>query len=723
MVVRQLDANEQTSLFGLRVLARLVVYRNRGGDLRPETDLMITILAFLLFTAEPLPYACGPYLLLPGVEQMTIVIDHSLPIAAELVYGVEGGESEKRVVHTAIQRHHVFKLDGLQPGSQYWYEVRTGTELASGRRSFHTLPAKPDSYEVIVLGDVRSLPQRWHAVSQRVYQDEPSALFVIGTGDYPSDGSKYTLWRKQFFEPARNLLASKPMWPAIGNHEKTRRHDDLTRPEASRYFSLFELPGNERWYRVDYHLMTLLVVDSNSRLSPDHEQYKWLRKQLRSERKRFTLVAFHHAPFSSGPHASIHPDATPKEWPIDEGRRFLVPLFEMYDVDVVLNGHDHIYERSEKNGIPYIVTGGGGAPLYKINSSPNPYQVVAKSTNHYVRLKVAKDGIDLKAIDTSGETIDSARFTPNAKNLTRRAHHVHERVKNSIVAGQPNLAKQTLPCTINNPLDHEMALRIMLKEAEQTSEEVLVTLAPGASKVIEIALAPSVSPAPKPWQGFRFCQLMATVSSQDEALPIDFSFKQRIELSVPQYELQSLANVTVDGDATEWKGVPAMRIGVKQPVPRGSNQYSGAEDLEADLRLAVSDALLHLFVEVRDPDIVDNGKDSFFLSDSCNLVLQAPRWQRQLAAPTIIAFGASGRTNHKAVHQVKRWNGGYSIEASIPLDGTPFAKQNNGPLEAQFEIVLVDQDPGQSPSLHRLWTNHLRANVADYGTLRWSRMR
>lgn len=682
---------------------------------------MIALLALLLFVAEPLPYACGPYLLLPGVEQMTIVVDHSLPIAAELVYGIEGEDGVQRVVHATVQRHHVFKLSDLRPGTRYWYEVRTGTELASGKRNFRTLPAKPDSYEVVVLGDVRSLPQRWHAVSQRIFEHERDALFVIGTGDYPSDGSKYAQWRKQFFEPARNLLASKPMWPAIGNHENTRRHDDLTRPEASRYFSLFELPGNERWYRVDYHLMTLLVVDSNSRLSPEHEQYKWLRQQLRTERKRYTLVAFHHAPFSSGPHASIHPDATPKEWPIDEGRRFLVPLFEMYSVDVVLNGHDHIYERSEKNGIPYIVTGGGGAPLYKINSSPNPYQVVAKSTNHYVRLEVSKDGIDLKAIDTAGEVIDSVRFAPNDDSLARRTHHVSERVKKNVVVGRPLLAKQTLPCTFRNPLDHEMTLRISIQEGERTSEEVVVELPPGASKAVEVALAPPVSPAPKPWESFRGGDLKVAVVSQEEALPIDFQFTQRIELSVPHYELKNLANVQVDGVATEWVGVPAMRIGAKQPVPRGRKHYSGPDDFEADLRLAVSETMLHLFVDVRDPDFVDNGKDSLFLSDSCNLVLQAPRWQRQAAVPTIIAFGASGRTNSKAVYQVKRRDGGYSIEASIPLAGTPFAQRNNGPLEAQFEVVLVDQDPGQSPSLHRLWTNHLRANVADYGSLRWFR--
>lgn len=680
--------------------------------------MMLPLLALLLFLAEPLPYACGPYLLLPGVEQMTVVIDHHLPITAELVYGIDNEDDEQRVVHKAVQRHHVFSLTNLRPGTRYWYEVRTSEQLASGKRSFRTLPAKPDSYEVIVLGDVRSLPQRWHAVSQQIYKNEADALFVIGTGDYPADGTNYAMWRKQFFEPARNLLATKPMWPAIGNHEATRRHDDLTRPEASQYFSLFELPGNERWYRVDYHLMTLLILDSNSRLSPDHEQYKWLRQQLRSERKRFTLVAFHHAPYSSGPHASLHPDATPKEWPLDQGRRFLVPLFEMYGVDLVLNGHDHIYERSLKNGIPYVVTGGGGAPLYKINSSPNPYQIVARSTNHYVRLHVAKHGIALNAVDTAGVVFDWATFAPKPDNLARRAHHVRARVKKSVKIGKPQLAKQTLPCTVHNPLDHAIKLQILMQEGAWTSESLTVELQPAASKTIGVALAPPATPAVKPWQAYRFGTLSVSVLGQAEALPIDFTFTHRIELDVPRYDLKTIDNVQVDAVATEWQDIPAIRIGPNQPVPRGRKHFSGADDLEADLRLAVSKTMLHVFVDVRDPDFVDNGKDSYFLSDSFNLVLQAPPWQPQAAVPTIFAFGASGRATPNVPHRVVRRDGGYSIEASIPLAALPFAKRNEGPLEAQFEVVLVDQDPGQGPSLHRLWTNHLRANVADYGSLR-----
>ncbi|MFK7740607.1 MAG: metallophosphoesterase [Planctomycetota bacterium] len=680
---------------------------------------LLTLLLFaqLLLAQEPAPYACGPFLLQPGCDQMTVVVDHPQPVVAELIYGTEGGQDEQRVPHASPQRHHVFALTGLKPKTEYWYQVRTGTERSSGKRSFRTLPQTPDRYEVIVLGDVRSLPQRWHAVSERVFQHEQNALFVIGTGDYPSNGSKYEQWRKQFFEPARNLLANKPMWPAIGNHEMTRRHDDLTRPEPSKYFSLFELPGNERWYRVEYHLMTLLVVDSNSRMSPDHEQYNWLREQLRTERKRYTMVAFHHAPYTSGPHGRLEPDATPKEWPLDEARRFLVPLFEMYGVDVVLNGHDHLYERSAKGGIPYVVSGGGGAPLYKVNTVANPYQVVAKSTNHYVRLAITSDAIELSAVDTAGDVFDAARFPPRKENLTRRAHHIAARVQDHCQAGTPDLAQKTLPCTFTNPLGHAMKLQISMQEDEWQSDLVTADLLPGASITVDVPLAPQPQPPTDPWQHYRTGSLKVDVAGQEEALPIRFSFSRRIVLSVPRYRLRTIDNVQIDGVATEWQEVPAMRIGEKQPVPRGKKHYAGAEDFEADLQLAIDGTTLHVFVNVLDPDIVDDGTGSYFLNDSCNLVLRAPEGQPQAKSPTVIAFGASGRSNRDLPYRVTKRDGGYSIEASIPLAMTPFATLDSGARAAQFEVVFVDLDTGEGPSLHRLWTQHLRANVADYGLL------
>ena len=97
-----------------------------------------------------------------------------------------------------------------------------------------------------------------------------------------------------FFSPARDLLGRVPFWPAIGNHERTRQFVTVPptaeQAERSHYFSLFELPGNEHWYRVDDQYLTLLIIDSNSQLAPGFEQYDWLHEQLRPSRNRYTVA-------------------------------------------------------------------------------------------------------------------------------------------------------------------------------------------------------------------------------------------------------------------------------------------------------------------------------------------------------------------------------------------------------------------------------------------------
>jgi hypothetical protein len=374
--------------------------------------LTTIILAGALHAA---PYSCGPFLLQPGPDRMTVAVDHETPVAATLTYRQADGNGAREVVrHHRPRRHHDFPLENLDPDTQYAYEITTGRKHASGERRFRTLPEAPTKYRVIAFGDVRSQPDVWHRLSQSIFKNEPDALFLIGTGDYPDDGRQYQQWVDQFFAPGRGLLAGMPIWPAIGNHEKTRARGTNSRKEESRFFRLFDLPGNESWYRVDYQYLTLLIIDSNSQMKPESVQYRWLQDQLRSDRNRFTVVTFHHPPLTSGPHGALRADGTPREQPIAQARKFLVPLFETYGVELVLNGHDHLYERSYKDGVYYVITGGGGAPLYKINRVENPFQQVAESAYHYVALDIESSKITITAIGADGRTIDRAEIPASA---------------------------------------------------------------------------------------------------------------------------------------------------------------------------------------------------------------------------------------------------------------------------------------------------------------------
>lgn len=211
-----------------------------------------------------------------------------------------------------------------------------------------TLPDYLDG-GVVIYGDSRT----GHTTHQRLMQGMAflQPLAVFHTGDLVDDGRIPDNWTI-FNIIASQLLPGTPVYPALGNHEY----------ESSLYFDNFDLPGNERWYSVgDIAGLNFIVLDSGSALkaetlsSPASTQYQWLESELSSSVSDtdYTIVIFHYPLYSTGNHGS-------DEKGIGDD---LIPLFEQYGVDAVFNGHDHNYERSTVDGLRYIVTGGGGAPL------------------------------------------------------------------------------------------------------------------------------------------------------------------------------------------------------------------------------------------------------------------------------------------------------------------------------------------------------------------------
>ncbi len=79
---------------------------------------------------------------------------------------------------------------------------------------------------------------------------------------------------------------------------------------------------------------------------------------------------------------------------------------------MVFSGHDHFYESSFKDGVHYVVTGGGGAPLRDINVNPNPYQIYAESTLHHCVIDVASESLTLYACYNNGDVFDTVTLPP-----------------------------------------------------------------------------------------------------------------------------------------------------------------------------------------------------------------------------------------------------------------------------------------------------------------------
>jgi 3',5'-cyclic AMP phosphodiesterase CpdA len=280
-------------------------------------------------------------------------------------------------------------LTGLQPNTRYEFEAG-GAE--AGKGSFKTAPTGNEPYRFVVYGDTRSRHDvHRHVVDAMVRNGIPD--FVMHTGDLVADGSDSGLW-PVFFDIERELLRNTAFYPALGNHERNSR-------EFYEYFQV-----GPPFYSFNWGNGHFIVLNSDlgnaattaaARDTFWTEQTRWLEDDLRNSQKAdFRFVVAHHPPFT----------AVSTRQGSNKEMTALTPMFEKYKVTAGFFGHDHNYQHHVKNGIHYIITGGGGAPLYDV-AKPDP-EITKKvaSTEHFVTISVEGKSAHVQAVALDGSIID-----------------------------------------------------------------------------------------------------------------------------------------------------------------------------------------------------------------------------------------------------------------------------------------------------------------------------
>lgn len=211
--------------------------------------------------------------------------------------------------------------------------------------------AKPaaEKFTFVAYGDTRTNPVAHAAVIREIVGLRPE--FVLQSGDLVSDGGNPRQWAQfeQITEPLR--AAHIAYYPARGNHDLGSYYPRyVTQPFDSGN------KANRLYYAFTRHRSRFIIVDSMEPYQPGSRQYVWLEHELAQARKTAVnaFVMFHEAPFSVGPHG-----------PTPEAQQYLHPLFVRYRPRAVFCGHDHLYYRTTRDGVTYLVTGGGGAPPYR----------------------------------------------------------------------------------------------------------------------------------------------------------------------------------------------------------------------------------------------------------------------------------------------------------------------------------------------------------------------
>jgi len=333
----------------------------------------------------------GPYLQSVTSDSVWVVWDTIEPSIGLVEYGLTP-ELGSIAEEGQAASHHEVQLTGLSPQSIYHYRV-DGGKMAH----FRTAPAsRQTSVRFAVVGDTRTGHRMHRAVIEQMVRASPD--LVLHTGDLVESGHDTGQWDRFFWIEAP-LLRTAPFYPTLGGHEE----------RASHYFDRFLLPSNERWYAFEYGPARLIALQIDGAFDPGYEQMRWLERQLSTNEAPWLLVTFHVPVYSSRAEDDLEVHL----------RHTLVPLFERYGVDVVLMGHQHSYERILANDITYVVTAGGGAPLYSLDE-PEPGSQVAARAHHFLLIDLDPSRLIGTAIDRHGQVID--RFELLADRSLRADH-------------------------------------------------------------------------------------------------------------------------------------------------------------------------------------------------------------------------------------------------------------------------------------------------------------
>lgn len=266
---------------------------------------------------------------------------------------------------------------------------------------------------VIAYGDMRftdpsnttaTNPTARQALVKRIAQEKPDALLLNGDvpwhGGNPADYNVY----KEETQPWRD--AHVRVFPALGNHEFA----GCAVPHClTNWWAAFPELKGFRWYSVRLGTSIYMIeLDSDDSLLSGSEQRQWLENQISSLPSgiQFVLFDMHHPPVADI-QTRYHVDHNPRPNEIALRDYLTTAAATSQAKFVVVAGHIHNYERFSRDGIVYLVSGGGGAMPYQLDRTPSDlYQNTEFPNYHYLKF-VLRDGVlrgTMYRFSTSGPT-------------------------------------------------------------------------------------------------------------------------------------------------------------------------------------------------------------------------------------------------------------------------------------------------------------------------------
>ena len=268
------------------------------------------------------------------------------------------------VFKTANQRTNVHRASvfGLLPDTRYAYRVRNGNDVS---KTFYFETDSADSFNFVFVGDPQlggsgnsaSDETKWTNTLRVITQKFPKTSLIVSAGDQVERGNKEEQF-SQFL--SSDYIRSLALAPSIGNHEGTKsssstdsiylytEHFNLPNTLATGKLEAKDDTGSNYYYT--YNNVLFIHLNTNSLDFDAHKRFMEKAIDLNPD-ATWKVVVMHYALYGAGEY--FENDA------IGQRREALAPIFDELDIDVVLNGHEHVYARSHiiKNNVPDTASG------------------------------------------------------------------------------------------------------------------------------------------------------------------------------------------------------------------------------------------------------------------------------------------------------------------------------------------------------------------------------
>lgn len=313
-----------------------------------------------------------------------------------------------------------FMFPTVNPSSIIYYKIYdSSTKKWGSQRQFRTSPDEnKNEFSFAAIGDSRDGMAAWTKVSNQA-NGRYKTDFTVFNGDIVADASVKSQW-DSWFNAGSAYLENNLVLHALGNHDAKG---------TSTYLNNFESPevnGQSLYYAVRY--ANAIFITLNSEDATNTAQYNWLKTTLAAASAdpsiQWKIISFHRPFYTVGSHAGEMNNQYSTWW----------KAFDDNGVDLILNGHDHMYERTKpinrnvstsapvtkygsgpNEGRCEIVCGGAGAPFYSGKANAFVEKLVTNK-NHFCKLNVRplpNGGTELRdsTFDSDGNLIDNFVIT------------------------------------------------------------------------------------------------------------------------------------------------------------------------------------------------------------------------------------------------------------------------------------------------------------------------